>query len=213
MIQNSIATLQPNKKKQPKSIENNLNELSSLPNADGDNLPPKENFFNKSHSTDIEFQEYRQITKLYKNLSLAQKKKFISSFIYTFDEKSLRKFNSSLESFRHKDFKYIITEKLPGLNDTNELNIVSNKKQVKRKPRPKKKLRPVVKTVSLTTVRSNLTNKRSKTNSSIGNQRRNALIRRSSVISLYHQKLNPETGVFFNFYNLDIDRFFSSKDS
>ena len=83
MIQNSIATLQPNKKKQPKSIENNLNELSSLPNADGDNLPSKENFFNKSHSTDIEFQEYRQITKLYKNLSLAQKKKFISSFIYT----------------------------------------------------------------------------------------------------------------------------------
>jgi hypothetical protein len=65
--------------------DDNLNKNSSLPKSESQivqlnsiQLPGS-----KLISTDIEFQELRQISKLYENLSLAQKKKFIASFIYT----------------------------------------------------------------------------------------------------------------------------------
>ena len=62
--------------------DRNHNELltdSSRFSSDSNQIPLQ----TKSQSTDIEFQELRQITKLFENLSLAQKKKFIASFIYT----------------------------------------------------------------------------------------------------------------------------------
>ena len=49
----------------------------------GENTNTMQLLQTKSLSTDLEFQELRKITKLYENLSLAQKKKFIASFIYT----------------------------------------------------------------------------------------------------------------------------------
>jgi hypothetical protein len=65
--------------------DDNLNKNFSLPKSESQivqlnsiQLPGS-----KLISTDIEFQELRQISKLYENLSLAQKKKFIASFIYT----------------------------------------------------------------------------------------------------------------------------------
>jgi len=82
MIENSIATMLNTNDEQDK--KDNLNELSYLPKSDSYNVHLKSQMPNsKLASTDVEFQELRQIKKLYENLSLAQKKKFIASFIYT----------------------------------------------------------------------------------------------------------------------------------
>ena len=64
--------------------DDNLNKNSSLPKSESHIVQLNSQLPNsKLISTDIEFQELRQILKLYENLSLAQKKKFIASFIYT----------------------------------------------------------------------------------------------------------------------------------
>jgi hypothetical protein len=64
--------------------DDNLNKNSSLPKSESHIVQLNSQLPNsKLISTDIEFQELRQISKLYENLSLAQKKKFIASFIYT----------------------------------------------------------------------------------------------------------------------------------
>jgi hypothetical protein len=66
------------------SKNDNLNQLSCLTKSDNNSIQLKSQFPNsKLVSTDVEFQELRQIKKLYENLSLAQKKKFIAYFIYT----------------------------------------------------------------------------------------------------------------------------------
>lgn len=129
------------------------------------------------------------------------------SFLYlSFDEKSLRKFDSSLESFRHKDFKYIISEKRNSLFNPDEFTInVNDKKEIlKRKAKSKKKLPNI--TELLPSARNYKPKKSLKSNSSL-----QIKPRRNSVISQYRQKVNPETGLLSNCYNLDIDRFLIKK--
>ena len=131
-----------------------------------------------------------------------------------FDEKSLRQFNSSLESFRHKDFKYIISEKRPALFNT--LDIISNRKETAnkegttRKPKKKKKKLPIIGETTAFKEPLLLPNKRTNLNV-LGLANKNAKqSRKSSLIS--QKTTNVETGsLTHNFYNLDIDHFLKRK--
>ena len=89
------------------------------------------------------------------------------------------------------------------------MNIVTNKLDITSKVKPSKKLLPpVIKELLPPTTKEFSTSKRRKTITSIASNKP----KRNSIISQYHQQLNPDTGAICNVYNLDIDHFIIKKN-